>query len=406
MSESLPSRHDFEAAQRVAEELQSINQQMIITRLREQAVAEQLVVQLAFIQALTHSLSEGVYALDIAERVSYVNHSAERMLGWMEGDLLGKHARDVVPVRVHATNIGVEATTPFAEVIRTGLAYRDDDALLTQRHGATMTVSYTMAPICSAGAIIGAVAVMHDVSALRRLQQTREEYLTLMSHDLRSPLTTILGTAELLQRRLRKHGLTREVTQTETIIASSHRIDHMIQDVLDQSALEVGIALTERSPIDLVPVMHTMIAQLPTAIDRKRIHLETVERLLMVGDVHQIERVLVNLLSNALKYSPPNRTVEVRLSSDDQRVLVAVRDYGVGIHAEDIPQLFAKHYRARTAGDTKGTGLGLYSSQLIVAAHYGRLWVDSTVGVGSTFNVAFPVAPADREPAQHAQENL
>ena len=400
---------DTTAQQRTAQaadEIRSINEQLVLNRLHEHTITEQLGVQLAFIQALTHSLSDGVYALDTSGRVSYVNHSAERMLGWMATDLVGQSAQAVIAVRVHATTAEQGDAPPFGEVLRSGVLYRDDDALLTQRDGTTLTVAYTLAPIQSAGAIIGAVAVMHDVSTLRRLQHTREEYLTLLSHDLRSPLTTISGTAELLQRRLQKHDLPRETAYAETIISSSRRMNSMIQDVLDQSALEgQGHSVqTTYTTFDLSFVLRLMVKQLPTVTERNRIQLETVDHLMIAGDVTQIERVLVNLLSNALKYSPSDRPVAVQLSTNGQQALVSVRDEGVGIHTEDLPQLFAKYYRARTAGDVKGTGLGLYSSQLIVAAHGGQLWVESTVGVGSTFSVAFPIAHPIANHCTHAHQ--
>lgn len=379
-------------AAQLADDIRAINEQLVLTQVRAHEAAEQLRDHLAFLQALTHSLHDGVCAIDLDGRLSYVNAGAERMLGRPAADLLGRLAVEAIALAGPAAAARGGAP-PFAAVLRTAEPHHDDDALLIQPDGAILRISYSMDPIRGAGAVLGVVAVMHDISALRRLQATREEYMALLSHDLRSPLTTILGTAELLQRRLAALGLAREVTRAETIVTSSNRMARMIEDTLEQSALEAGGAPPKRSIIDARRFLQRVVAQLPTDADRRRISLETPDSLLVCGDASQIERTLVNLLGNALKYSPPLSAVEVRLAAHAGEAWVVVRDHGVGLHAEDLPRLFAKHYRARTAGDIPGTGLGLYGSQLMAAANGGRIWAESEVGLGSTFTLALPLAP-------------
>jgi PAS domain S-box-containing protein len=378
----------------LAAELQAVNQQLVLSSVRDQVLVEHAQVQLTLIATLTQSLSEAVCALDPAGVVTYVNPSAERMLGRSAAALLGRSAAEVIPLRGGADTVAGDVSSTFWAVMRTGVAYRDDNAQLIQADGARLPVIYTLAPMQGRGERSGAVAVLHDVSALRRLHERREEYLALIAHDLRSPLTTILGTAQLLRRRLAKQGLAREEAQALTIVDSSHRIDQMIQDVLVQSSLESGTTPTSHTTLDLGALLRQIIGHLTPESDRARIHLDTGTPILISGDPHQLERVLGNLLSNALKYSLPDQPVEVTLSLLDQQGMVAVRDHGVGIEAADLPHLFTKYYRAKTAGRFPGLGLGLYSSQLIVAAHHGRLWVESVVGSGSVFRVVFPLTQA------------
>jgi signal transduction histidine kinase len=166
-------------------------------------------------------------------------------------------------------------------------------------------------------------------------------------------------------------------------VQSSLQMSQMIADLLERSLLEAGRADLHLGLVNLVEVVMRSIDQTTTPADRARIEVDAGAPLLVVVDAARIVRVLGNLLTNACKYSAADLPVRVQVSCVDQQAVIAVTDQGVGIDDDELPQVFAKHYRARTSGTTAGTGLGLYSSRLIVDAHGGRLWAESTVGVGS-----------------------
>lgn len=379
----------------VAEETRAINQNLLIAGIREQELAEQLRRQLAFISAITHNLGEGVYAFDRAGQVTYVNPMAERMLGVGSADLLGQPAGTLFDGPISPA---VPVPDPFLDVLQTGIAYRNDRAYAHHRDGRRFPITYTIAPIMDAGVVLSAVVVFRDLSELRQQEQTREEYLALLSHDLRTPLTAILGYAQLLERTIERLDQTKAATQARMIVENSLRMERMLTHVLHtDAALESGTDALQRTPLDLVPLVRRMVEQLPQT-DQERLHLDLVERVPMMGDVIRLERVVVNLLSNALKYSNTSRPIVVRVFVIEDQGLISVEDWGVGIDVEDIPHLFEKQYRARTAGTIKGHGLGLYSSQLIVVAHGGRMSVESTVGQGSTFTIRLPLQAVGGNP--------
>ncbi len=368
----------------------AVNEQLLMSGLREQELAEQLQRQLAFMNAITKSMGEGVYALDRAGQFTFVNPAGEELLGWTEAELLGKDAHAIIDMRSANGVRIIPEDVPLQTLTTSDRSYRDDDAVLTRRDGSVFPTAFSAAPIVIDGEAIGAVVAFRDMSEVRRLQHSQEEYLALISHDLRAPLTAIMGRTQMLLRTLTKQGLEREAQSAQIVFESSHRMNNMIEGLLDRSRLEVGQGALRQDSINLVQLVTRIIDQSVLPAARTQIQLEGVLELQVVVDSAQIERVLVNLLTNALKFSPPESPVRVRVYHDGKRALVSVTDQGNGIDAQDLPHLFEKHYRARGQSLVAGSGLGLYISKQIIEAHGGGLWGESELGVGSCFTFVLP----------------
>ncbi len=388
---------DDTTALELAHETRAMNEHLLLAGIREQELAEQLQLQLAFISAITRSLGEGVYAFDQAGMVTYVNPTAQQMLGLDEAELLGTAASALLQDLPLRSSAAVLTPDPFLAVLQTGAAYRNDQAHAHHRDGRVFPISYTIAPIRGDEQVLGAVVIFRDLSAIRQLEAIREEYLALLSHDLRTPLTVILGYGQQLLRKLKEPGQEKDAAKAKVIVESSLRMERMLKQVLEQSALESGPAALTWADLDLVPLVRRMVEQLPPP-DQERITLEGAEQVLMVGDAGRLERVVVNLLSNALKYSPAASPIVVRVVSSADQALITIADRGVGINSAELPHIFEKQYRASTAGTVEGLGLGLYSSQLIAVAHGGRIGVESDLGRGSTFTIRVPRYAPDLTP--------
>ncbi|MBC8163927.1 MAG: PAS domain S-box protein [Roseiflexaceae bacterium] len=363
-------------------DIQAVNEQLLISSLRERTSAEYLRRQLAFSTAITTSLGEGLYVLDTADRCTFVNPAAERMLGWSDDELRGRNISVVFPM----------LPVPAQAVPRFGTAQRDENALFVHRNGTLFSTAYSASPFTTSDGIAGAVITFRDMSEVRRLQRMREEYLALISHDLRAPLTAILGRAEILLRRLTQQGLDRDADSARIVIASSLRMNAMIEELLDRSRVGADTEMQQASVIDLVAVAQQMLDQTIAPDARAQITLHAVAALPVSAKEAQIKRVIVNLLTNALKFSARGAPIAVRVYQQGAEAIFAISDQGVGIAPEHLPHLFEKHYRVKTVEQVEGNGLGLYSSRLIVEAHGGRLWAESTLGVGSTFTLALPLS--------------
>jgi signal transduction histidine kinase len=173
-------------------------------------------------------------------------------------------------------------------------------------------------------------------------------------------------------------------------------MDGMIRDLVDASRLETGRVKVECRPCDVRAYLADLEVRLAGVLDTQRIRTTVPERLpLIQADPERLDRILVNLLSNALKYSPPSKEIFLTAQPVPDGVAISVRDQGQGIAPEELPHVFERYFRAKRAahGKVEGLGLGLYITRLLVQAHEGRISVESEVEKGSTFTVVLPAVP-------------
>jgi signal transduction histidine kinase len=232
--------------------------------------------------------------------------------------------------------------------------------------------------------------------------RVRDDTLATVSHDLKTPLTAIRGYAQLLTRRLQSpHKLNRSeiLDQLERITRATGQMTTLLDELLDASRLQAGRPLDlHHTPTDLVTLARQVVADLQRGSDQHTLRIESTESAL-VGDWDspRLQRVVANLLTNAIKYSPDGGEVSIRLArqrdfSGQEWALLAVADQGIGIAPEDLPRLFERFFRGSNAvGRIQGTGLGLAGARQIAEQHDGTIEVSSTLGAGSTFTVRLPL---------------
>ncbi len=238
---------------------------------------------------------------------------------------------------------------------------------------------------------VGQAVVMHDISHLKELDRIKSEFVTTVSHDLRSPLTAILGYVELIERA----GPT--TSQQDEFIyrvkLSVEQITNLVSDLLDLGRIEAGLDSThEETPISVLARYAVESMRVPAEAKGLSIELDVEEDLPMVnGDPIRLRQMIGNLLENAVKYTPSGGEVCLEANSEDSQIILRVLDDGPGIPPSDQPYLFDKFYRASNIpADVPGTGLGLSIVKSIVDHHNGRIWVDSQMGKGTVFTVVLP----------------
>lgn len=385
------------------EQLQAVNERLLLAGLRDRELADQLRRQLAFASAVADNLGEGVCALDRAGRITFVNPAAERLLGWIARDLLGREWGAVMP--------GYRAAdTPLLAAVRTGVAYRDDDTLLARRDGSPIGAAVYAAPIGTGEGAVGAVVVFRDITERRRAAANsaallarveaalafRTRFLEITAHELKSPLASLKGYAQLLLRHAQRGGDDQLLRALATI---DHQVDHMtrlLDDLGDVARMERDGRSLDPRPLDLRALLEETVAAIGMTAPDFALRLDaSVGAIWVRGDRPRLRQVLTNLLTNAIKYSDQRREADIALRREGDQAIITIADHGIGIPAAQQAAVFAPYVRATnaTTGTYSGLGLGLFISKVIVDHHGGTLALVSEEGRGSTFSLALPLLP-------------
>ena len=358
-----------------------------VTGLRERAIRAETAASAAELErdAFLGSLEQGVLVVGDGLRITRANPAAHVLLDRGQGTLVGRTLIEVfLDTGVEA--IAVDARTAGSSTGEVAVAGADGPKLSIRGH---------RMPDGSAW------LVLEDVSELRRLQQIRTEFIDNLSHELRTPLTTVSLLAETLTREAEAAGdaIPRRMRERiDNIEVETGHLVQMVSELLDLSRIESGGALGALEPVDLGALAEASVGRLRLFADRQRVTLATdVEKPLPAvrGDEDRLGQVVINLLHNAVKFSPDGGEVRVSVRTAGDQVVVAVADHGVGIPRSAQARIFERFYkvdRARVRGEAGGTGLGLAISRHIVEQHGGRIWVESTEGAGSTFSFSLPIS--------------
>ena len=331
---------------------------------------------------LTELLTAGVVRLRDDLTVEFANGAAHVMLERRPGTMTGRTALEAF---VDARIEGIARTAMELGSATGELTVRSSD-------GPTVTVRARRSPVS------GIWLVLEDVSELRRLQRIRAEFIDNLSHELRTPLTTISLLAETAAREA-ESATPRLRDRISKIEIETGHLTQMVNELLDLSRIESGSAQLLLDDVDLVRVARSNAERLRLFAERQglRIVLDVPERVRPVrGDEDRLGQVLINLLHNAVKFSPDGGDVVVGVMEGARDIRVWVKDPGIGVPAADRARIFERFYkvdRARVRG-RGGTGLGLSIARHVVESHGGRIWVESEEGEGSTFTFTIPFAPA------------
>ena len=341
----------------------------------------------AFNERIVQTLEEGIVIVDAQGTLTFVNPRLEAMLGYAPGELIGRHRNDIVAERARPTVDAEVAKRPQ------GISSRYE-ALLRTKDGRELPVLVSAAPLFEEGRYVGALAALTDISARVRLEACQREFIAMASHDLRSPLQSIVGYLDLV--------LTDEemdvATQREFIQIArneSERLIHLANSVLDLTRLQAGQVSLTPQPTDVRPLMEQVTGEVWPLAQRKQIALVTEiapDLPAAMVDGEAFNRILTNLMTNAVKFTPEKGTVRVVAAGQGDHVLIQVCDNGPGIPAEELPKIFERFYRGSSARDRLGAGLGLTIARQLVEAQGGHIWAESTPGQGSVFSFTLPAA--------------
>src|SRR5919204_2079069 len=359
-------------------ELREVNEQLLIAGLREQELAAALEAERAQLAVILAGIGDAVLVVDEAGTPVRTNAAYARMTGGAEAPFVPEDAQGrPLP----------SAETPQARAAR-GETF-SLEFTLPAANGSRCWYEANGQPLHNGGAG-HAVVVIRDITLSSQHRRLQDEFLALASHELRTPLTSIQGYLDLLQRFLQRPGADQQLARYATT-AQHHvrRLVALVGDLVDVTRLQSGKLTLDPAPLE-VGALAAQAVETARGLAQEQTHplmLEgPAEPLWVRGDAGRLEQVLLNLLTNALKYTPPTTRIAVRLRRIGGEVALAVQDDGPGIAADQVPHLFAPFYQVARAdrASQSGLGLGLFICHELVTAHGGRLEVQSTEGVGTT----------------------
>lgn len=351
-------------------------------------------------EIIINAIGDGVVAVDSQGIIQLINPAAQEILGWGKQDALQLHYKSILQLADQQGKALEQANDPIMQVLNTNQMMRSKTLTVITKTKKKITSSIVVSPIGAAGS--GVIAVFRDTTKETAEEREQAEFISTASHEMRTPVASIEG---YLGLALNPNTAQIDDKARDFIMKAHEAAQHLgrlFQDLLDVSKSEDGRLANAPKVVDLVPFTETIVQGLQQKATEKGLQLifkptdnraqKTIVPVTYVNqDNDHIREILDNLIENGIKYTPEG-SITVDVNGTDEKVVVSVKDSGLGIPTEDVSHLFQKFYRVDNADRQAigGTGLGLYLSRRLAEAMQGRLWVESVHGQGSTFFLELP----------------
>lgn len=345
-----------------------------------------------YAETLIASSPDAILSVDLDSKIVGFNAAAEAAFGYRSAEVLGRSVDLLYEEK--ATGRSVLARLLDEGQFTGEVSYR-------RKNGIFFWGYLCASPVRNAeGQLVGFMGIARDISERKQEERERAQFLAMLAHDIKKPLGAILACAEMVQDGVKAHGLTEEEDLLDRLRGSVTTIDSLVTNYLDFSRIEAGLLALVLGPLPVDRLLQRIRRQYSAESRRRRLQLDIAaapDSLMVEGDMLALERALVNLLHNALKFTPAGGTIWVHADRQDSMAVIAVKDTGPGIAAEDRPFLFEKYHHPTPSRQHEGTGLGLAIVKALVEAHHGRVEIDSPPGHGACFTLYLPLWKESRE---------
>src|SRR5579885_951613 len=365
----------------------------LATGLRFALKSQSLMKEQSRLAAIFQHSAEGILIVDNALRIIDFNPAMEHLTGWRESEVLGRFYFEVLrPKDRQGNDLGLQ-NSPILQVFA-GQEVINREMIIAARDGQRIEVSVTASCIRSTrGEPMNGILNVRDLTREREQEEQRSTFISVISHELQTPIAIIKGYASTLARTDAKLSPDMLRTRLQAIEEEADRLNKLVGNLLYASRIQAGGLQMEVMPLDLANLVEKVVRRLKAKSPGVSVTLAIPPNLpTVMADRERIEEVLQNLLDNAIKYSPDRRELTIACRATGDEVIVSVSDAGMGISLREQEQIFNRFHRAgeSMSSSTQGAGLGLYISRAIVEAHGGHIWVESTLHQGSTFSFSLP----------------
>lgn len=340
---------------------------------------KQLEERLRLFAEAVEASADGIQLVDLAGHIIYSNKAFENMHGFTRKEIRGKHVSELMKDPRIDEKIVVPALRKHGQW--------NGELLVKHKSGTTFPIWLAVSVIRHRNKPIAMVGSLRDITERKKLEELKADFLSTAAHELRTPLTTLKLLSSSHLKKFKKFGKDQIKLADITLIDMElNKLNLLINDLLDDSRIETGNLRMNFKAIDLSELIKSVVCKMRIIYKRHIINISKFPKTEVVADPGRIEQVLVNLISNAAKYSPIFSVIEIGLIRPNKKMVeIYVKDQGEGIPADKIDLIFDRFYQVKER-PVKGFGLGLFISREIVNAHKGKIWVESVPGKGSTFH--------------------
>lgn len=349
-------------------------------------------------EALFTSIGDGAVSTDEFGRITRINPTGLYLLGYDASELIGAwFPKKIVSVGFDDSPINL-IDRPITKAFLTGKSISDKFYYL-RKDGSKLPVSITVSPILLDGKPLGAIGVFRDITLEQEVDRMKSEFISLASHQLRTPLSAIKTYTHMLFDGYMGELNSAQKSSLNTIIGASDRMNELISTLLNITRMESGTIALTMKPVRVDIIAKEVVKELGLMAGSKSIKLATEVRpaagITATTDPLILKEIITNLVSNAIKYTPEKGSVDIRLSKRAGNFHAKIIDNGWGIPQFAQDQIFSKFFRAHNIvkRETTGTGLGLYLVKGLVDALGGRIWFNSEEGKGTVFTISLPIKP-------------
>ena len=336
----------------------------------------------------------GVITLNRKHQIVRINPCGEQLLGIDSNHLIGKKLKKVIKIkRIQDILKKHPHRDPIQYVFKSGKQIVSTEYELKATWGKVFIIEGSFTPLMNKGVITGMTIVFTDITKDIELIRTKNEFISIASHELKTPLTAAVASSQMLSKRLHIRLSQKDNLLLETINDQLSKMKKLIDDLLSVSHIENGIFTVKRKSFLLQEVVKQSINDMQRNTFSHHIIMHGNSEKYVLIDRGRIYEVIVNLISNAIKYSPQESTIFVTITETDKDIIVSVKDFGIGINPKDHKKVFSRFYRTKEsrASNIVGFGLGLYICSNIIKSHHGKLWLESHSGRGAIFSFSLPI---------------
>lgn len=345
-------------------------------------------------KTILENIADAVVVLDDHKKITIANKAAIKLTKYTEEELVNHSYSSRIKIFLEKKD------TPYTDYLdktyKGEIVVSENKYYITTKDGERIDVSISSAPsVDKNNKVEKCIIVIKDVTKAKQIEKMKDEFVSIASHQLRTPLTTIKWHTEILEDMQKQ--LPTDIAPSITFISeASERLIHLVTELLDVSRIDTGRNFQiEKQEHDLLPIINNILIETKILADNKKLKVNFVtdkkKNYSLLVDDFKITEAITNILTNAIKYSKEDKEIEIKLYKDKEFVSVEIADQGVGIPESEQSRIFERFYRAKNAMYNEGTGLGLYITKSIIEAHEGQLTFNSKEGVGTTFIIKLPI---------------